>query len=223
MFQSGTSSLLHEREATKRAVKNRAPSAPAHRKRRVTSEDLASPEHIERFILILRGQKVILDRDLATVYVMTLNLNKAVTRNIERFPPDFMFQLAKDEAANLMLQSGTSSWGGTRKLPRAFTEGRGDALKRPQQPPRSTGQYRDHAGVRAPPTDTANKHGPRPKTCGAGKEIPRPVSGRLRRDSSAHGPVALPRSTYRVSHQGVVAGRSTIIGARPSPLTCPRP
>jgi len=89
----------------------------------MTSQDLATPEHIESFIVILRGQKVILDRDLATLYgVMTRNLNKAVTRNLDRFPADFMFQLAKDEVTNLMFQSGTSSWGGTRKLPRAFTE-----------------------------------------------------------------------------------------------------
>jgi hypothetical protein len=89
----------------------------------MTSRDLAPPDHIERLIVILRGQKVILDRDLATLYgVMTRNLNKAVTRNLERFPADFMFQLNKDEVANLMFQSGTSSWGGTRKPPRAFTE-----------------------------------------------------------------------------------------------------
>lgn len=53
---------------------------------------------------------------------MTRDLNKAVTRNLERFPADFMFQVSKSEVANLMFQSGTSSWGGTRKPPRAFTE-----------------------------------------------------------------------------------------------------
>ncbi len=49
-------------------------------------------------------------------------LNKAVTRNIGRFPPDFMFQLSKEEFSNLKFRFGTSSWGGTRKLPKAFTE-----------------------------------------------------------------------------------------------------
>ena len=67
-----------------------------------------------------------LDKDLADLYqVTTGNLNKAVKRNIKRFPPDFMFQLTNAEfeelKANLIFQNGTSSWGGTRKLPFAFT------------------------------------------------------------------------------------------------------
>ena len=74
-------------------------------------------------VVILRGQKVILDRDLASLYrVTTSNLNKAVSRNLQRFPADFMFQLSASERSNLIFQSGTSSWGGTRKPPRAFTE-----------------------------------------------------------------------------------------------------
>ena len=85
---------------------------------------------IENKILLIRGQKVMLDRDLAMLYnVATRDLNKAVSRNINRFPPDFMFQLTKDEYDNLKFQFGTSSlhnnkpnWGGTRKLPYAFTE-----------------------------------------------------------------------------------------------------
>ena len=64
-----------------------------------------------------------IDRDLALLYgVETRDLNKAVTRNLDRFPPDFMFMLNKDEFENLKFHFGTSSWGGTRKLPRAFTE-----------------------------------------------------------------------------------------------------
>ncbi len=68
-----------------------------------------------------------IDRDLAELYqVTTGNLNKAVKRNIRRFPPDFMFQLTKEEFEklkyDLIFQNGTSSWGGTRKLPYAFTE-----------------------------------------------------------------------------------------------------
>ncbi len=64
-----------------------------------------------------------LDTDLAALYgVTTGNLNKAVTRNIGRFPDDFAFRLSKDEFASLIFQFGTSSWGGTRKPPRAFTE-----------------------------------------------------------------------------------------------------
>ena len=80
-------------------------------------------ERIEAAILLLRGEKVLLDRDLAELYgVSTSNLNKAVTRNLTRFPPDFMFKLTRKEFADLKFHFGTSSWGGTRKLPRAFTE-----------------------------------------------------------------------------------------------------
>ena len=80
-------------------------------------------ERIQKCILLIRNHKVILDRDLAALYgVETRDLNKAVTRNIERFPKDFMFQLNKGEFENLKFHFGTSSWGGTRKLPRAFTE-----------------------------------------------------------------------------------------------------
>jgi hypothetical protein len=54
--------------------------------------------------------------------VTTGNLNKAVKRNLKRFPEDFMFQLTEDEFKNLIFQSGISSWGGTRKMPYGFTE-----------------------------------------------------------------------------------------------------
>jgi len=78
---------------------------------------------IERAIIFIRGEKVILDKELAFLYgVSTGNLNKAVSRNLDRFPQDFMFQLTRDEFNNLKFHFGTSSWGGTRKLPRAFTE-----------------------------------------------------------------------------------------------------
>ena len=82
------------------------------------------PENIiEQKIFLIRGQKVMFDRDLATLYeVETKILNKAVRRNIERFPSDFMFQLTRDEFDNLKFKFGTSSWGGTRKLPLVFTE-----------------------------------------------------------------------------------------------------
>lgn len=84
---------------------------------------LVSVERIEQMILLIRGQKVILDKDLAALYeVSTSNLNKSVSRNIERFPQDFMFQLSAMEFNDLKFHFGISSWGGTRKLPRAFTE-----------------------------------------------------------------------------------------------------
>ena len=80
-------------------------------------------EIIEQKIYLIRGQKVMLDKDLAVLYnVTTGNLNKAVTRNIDRFPEDFMFRLTKEELDNSIFHFGRSSWGGTRKNPRAFTE-----------------------------------------------------------------------------------------------------
>lgn len=80
-------------------------------------------QRIERAILLIRGLKVMLDKDLAMLYeVSTSQLNKAVTRNQERFPPDFMFQLTPEEHRNLMFHFGISSWGGVRKRPRVFTE-----------------------------------------------------------------------------------------------------
>jgi len=85
--------------------------------------DLIPQEIIESKILLLRGKKVMLDKDLAVLYgVETFNLNKAVKRNIDRFPEDFMFQLTSEEFKNLIFHFGISSWGGTRKLPYAFTE-----------------------------------------------------------------------------------------------------
>jgi hypothetical protein len=64
-----------------------------------------------------------LDRDLAALYgVTTGNLNRAVKRNLDRFPEDFMFQLTNQDVKNLIFQFGISRWGGTRKLPSTFTE-----------------------------------------------------------------------------------------------------
>ncbi len=78
---------------------------------------------IERAILVLRGHKVLLDADLATLYaVPTKVLLQAVKRNPERFPSDFMFQMNKQEVAILKSQFVTSSWGGRRSVPYAFTE-----------------------------------------------------------------------------------------------------
>jgi ORF6N domain len=82
-------------------------------------------ELIERRIHVIREQKVMLDVDLAELYdVETKNLNKAVQRNLERFPADFMFQLTDQEFAVLRFQIGTSNVGrgGRRYRPRAFTE-----------------------------------------------------------------------------------------------------
>ena len=87
-------------------------------------ESIIPVEQIEQSILLIRGQKVILDADLATLYgVETKNLIRAVKRNMARFPKDFMFQLKKQEFDNLRFHFGTSSqWGGRRYHPYAFTE-----------------------------------------------------------------------------------------------------
>ena len=83
---------------------------------------LVSKEFIEDKIYIIRGQKVMLDADLAKIYGYTTSMfNRQVQRNIDKFDSDFMFQLNKIEYEILIYQSGTSSWGGVRKLPFAFS------------------------------------------------------------------------------------------------------
>ena len=81
-------------------------------------------ERIEQSIYLIRGLKVMLDRDLAALYgVETRVLKQAVRRNVDRFPDDFMFVLDRQEFANLTSQSViSSSWGGLRHAPMAFTE-----------------------------------------------------------------------------------------------------
>ena len=80
-------------------------------------------QKIKTLIFEVRGRQIMLDEDLAKIYqVETKRLNEAVKRNIDRFPPEFMFQLLKEEYENLKSHFATSSWGGRRKLPFAFTE-----------------------------------------------------------------------------------------------------
>ena len=88
------------------------------------SKAIAAVQQIAKSIYLLRGQRVILDFELARLYsVTTGNLNKAVSRNRERFPTDFMFQLSAAEADRLIFQFGRSKGrGGRRHLPYAFTE-----------------------------------------------------------------------------------------------------
>jgi len=90
----------------------------------VSEQSLVPVERIEKAILLVRKQKVMLDADLAALYgVETRVLVQAVKRNVERFPEDFMFQLNREEFAVLRSQSVTSSdWGGRRYPPYAFTE-----------------------------------------------------------------------------------------------------
>jgi len=92
-------------------------------KNKKQTNNIVPIERINQSIVFIRDQKVMLDADLATIYgVATKVLIQAVKRNIERFPEDFMFQLTNQEFNNLRSQSVTSSWGGRRTPPYAFTE-----------------------------------------------------------------------------------------------------
>jgi hypothetical protein len=85
--------------------------------------ELVPIQRIVNKILVIRDQKVMLDRDLAELYgVPTKVLNQAVSRNMDRFPPDFMFTLSNEEFDILRSQIVTASWGMVRYPPRAFTE-----------------------------------------------------------------------------------------------------
>lgn len=87
------------------------------------NENYLPEEVISSKIYFIRDQKVMLDSDLASLYaVETKQLKRQVRRNIERFPEDFMFELTQVEYEILRCQIGTSSWGGTRHVPMAFTE-----------------------------------------------------------------------------------------------------
>ncbi|HDQ99487.1 MAG TPA: ORF6N domain-containing protein [candidate division WOR-3 bacterium] len=89
-----------------------------------TTASLVPVRRIEQAILLIRGHRVMLDSDLATLYgVQTGALVRAVKRNTQRFPEDFMFQLTPGEFRDLKCQTGiSSSWGGRRRPPYAFTE-----------------------------------------------------------------------------------------------------
>lgn len=94
-------------------------------------QDKSPASRVEEMIYIIRGQRVMLDSDLAALYgVKTKELNRAVSRNRERFPADFVFLLAAEEVTSLRFQIGTSSsgYGGRRYRPYAFTE-QGVAMK----------------------------------------------------------------------------------------------
>jgi hypothetical protein len=84
---------------------------------------LVADQKILSKIYVLRGEKVMIDQDLSVMYgVETKQLKRQVKRNMDRFPKDFMFALTKKEFENLRSQIGTSSWGGIRYTPMAFTE-----------------------------------------------------------------------------------------------------
>lgn len=90
---------------------------------------LVEEEKIMNKIHVIRNHKVMLDFDLAEMYgVETKRLNEQLKRNLKRFPKDFMFTLSEKETQHLRSQNATSSWGGNRRKPNAFTE-QGVALR----------------------------------------------------------------------------------------------
>ena len=102
----------------------RQKKSAANLRLQIETSNAIPPERIERRILLVRGHKVMLDAHLAELYeIETKMLTRAVRRNLERFPADFMFQLTAEESLDLRCQFGTSSsWGGRRYRPYAFTE-----------------------------------------------------------------------------------------------------
>src|SRR5437899_10889839 len=134
---------------------------------------------VERRIFLVRGQKVMLDTDLAELYrVPTKSLNLAVKRNADRFPEDFMFQLTDDEAAGLRFHFETSKRGrgGRRYLPYAFTEqGVAMLFQRAAEFAGRAGQHRHHAHICALARDAPLEYGTCPQACRARRQIRRPV------------------------------------------------
>ena len=123
----------------------------------MTQRSVVPVERIEGAILVLRGHKVILDKDLAAMYgVETKVLVRAVKRNEERFPGDFMFQLTREGARQLEVAICDLKFLGWSEdhLPYVFTE-QGVAMLSSvlQKPASRPSQHRDHAGVRPPPRD----------------------------------------------------------------------
>jgi hypothetical protein len=128
--------------------------------KRSKDRSLVPPERIERSMLLIRGQKVILDADLAALYgVETKQLIRAVKRNLARFPDDFMFQLNEEESENLRYHFGTSSqWGGRRYPPYAFTPLESPAIYSGDNIDKGSIPYRK-GGVKAPLSNGVNGTG----------------------------------------------------------------
>src|SRR6266536_4012419 len=126
---------------------------------------------IERRIYLIRGQKVMIDSDLAELYgVETKILNRRVRRNLERLPEDFMFQLTKNEAESLRIQFGTLERAGRgqhrKYLPYVFTEQGVAMLSSVLNSKRAIeGQYRHHAGLCEATADARIKRAAQPQVC----------------------------------------------------------
>ncbi len=169
------------------------------------AQDVYLPaDHIERSILMIRGERVMLDADLAELYgVETRALIQAVKRNIERFPLDFAFELTPEEFNILRSQFVISRWGGRRYPPYAFTEHGIAMLSSVLRSPRAV-----RANIEIMRTFIrlrrmlALPSGPRQATERAGATIRRPVQGRLRCHPRTNDRAGQATSLDRVSRRG---------------------
>ncbi len=153
------------------------------------ADNLVPEKRIQRIIYLIRGQKVILDRDLAALYeVPTKVLKQAVRRHPDRFPDDFMFVLHRKELANWRSQFVTSNSDrmGLRYPPMAFTE-QGVAMlsKYLEQFPRHSGQHRHYARLCPVAPDRRDPRRPVPAAGKSGRKIRRTIQGGLRGNPAA--------------------------------------
>jgi hypothetical protein len=158
----------------------------------------------EQRILLLRGQKVMLDFHPADLYsVETRDLKQAVRRNPDRFPADFMFGLNADEVhllVSLNVIPGLGKLGGA--TPMAFTEQGVAMLSSVLRGDRAgASEHRHHSGLCPPPRDAGHQRRPRPQAPGNRKEIRRPVPHGVRRHPATHGPILPTRPRIELPYR----------------------
>jgi hypothetical protein len=159
---------------------------------------------ISQKIYFVRSARVMLDADLARLYgVATKNLNKAVKRNMRRFPSDFMFQLSANEMRNLRFQIGTSrrGQGGRRYAPYVFTEQGIAMLSSVLRSARRASERRDHADLCAASRDAGNPRGVAPKNRRDGEAVRREISGRFRNYPADAGNTGASEKIDRISRK----------------------
>lgn len=149
-------------------------------------------ERIERRILLIRGEKIMLDSDLAELYgVSTKALNQAVKRNRARFPADFMFRLSARGSRRFepvtICDRFPEAPGSSSPAVRLHRIRCRHALLGPAQRASHSGEHRHHADLRSPTWSARLPRSARPETRSTGRKVRRPVQGCLRCDSSPHG------------------------------------
>lgn len=168
---------------------------------------------VERAIRVVRGQRVLLDEDLAAMYQVEVKaLNQAVRRNPARFPADFMFRLTPEEVGRLKVTICDLRRGGARQAPEVRARcvhgaRRRHAVQRAAQPSRHSRQRRDHARLRAPAAAARAERRPRAQDRCAREPIRRSVSRRVRRHPRAHGGPREAQASHRIRTAGWRAPR----------------